>query len=302
MLTLAKMQAPIPAAEETVVSTDMEIEFTREKRSLDITHSYASNLKNSGDYSGPETSIKTGTVKKKAKLNMENEPRLSLLDVQENIIRVLTTKTDEINSNMNDIKKLVNKNTMEIEGLKKSVDHSFLEVTDLKTENAALKSRCQNLEKKVEDLDKKVNEVDAYSRRMNLKLYGIPEGTGENIRSKVMNILISVLPEKNRVEAAVDVVHRLGRNNDQKGGNTAKPRPVIIRFSKRETKDAIWSASRNNGYLQANHLWFKQDLTAVDKEKRERLWPIVDKARKEGKVAYFVGSRAFVDKKEVFAD
>lgn len=135
-----------------------------------------------------------------------------------------------------------------------------------------------------------------------MKLYGVHESSGEDIRSKVMKILLSVMPDKNRIEAAVDVVHRLGRHSDLNGGNMARPRPIIIRFCKRDTKDAIWSATKKNSYLKSHHLWFKQDLTTADKEKRERLWPKVDKARKEGKVAYFVGARAFVEKKEFFPD
>lgn len=58
-------------------------------------------------------------------------------------------------SNMNDIKKLVSKNTMDIEDLKKSTEHFFLEVADVKTENTALKSKCQILEKKMLELEKK---------------------------------------------------------------------------------------------------------------------------------------------------
>lgn len=297
------MQAPIPAAEETVVSTNMETETMREKRHLNSIHSYVCNSKNNGECdSGHETPIKTSTSKKKPRLSVDNEPQLSLLEVQDNIIRVLNAKTEEINCNVNDIKELVKQNTMEIEGLKKSVDHCFLEVADLKKDNATLLSRCQTQENKMQRMENKVNEIDAYSRRMNLKLYGIHESPGEDIRSKVITTLLVVLPDKNRVEAAVDVVYRLGRHKDINGGNTTRPRPVIIKFSKQDTRDAIWSASRSNEHLKAHRVWFKQDLTAVDKEKRERLWPIVDKARKEGKVAYFVGARAFVDKKEVFSD
>uniref|UniRef100_A0AAV2ME13 Uncharacterized protein n=1 Tax=Knipowitschia caucasica TaxID=637954 RepID=A0AAV2ME13_KNICA len=203
------MQAPIPATEESVVSTDMDIEIVREKRHLEVTHSYACNSKNNGECdSGPETLTKTGTSKKKAKVNMENEPQLSLLEVQENIIRVLTLKTDEINNHMNDIKKLVNKNTMEIEGLKKSADYCFLEVADLKTENTALKSRCQALEGKMQEMEKKVNEMDAYSRRMNLKMYGISESQGKifALKSRTFYLLYCQTKAKWRLQWMLFIV------------------------------------------------------------------------------------------------
>ncbi|ROK74157.1 hypothetical protein DPX16_22298 [Anabarilius grahami] len=42
-----------------------------------------------------------------------------------------------------------------------------------------------------------------------------------------------------------------------------------------------------------------EKMVASDRERRQLLWPAVDKARKEGKRAHFVGGRAFVDGSEI---
>lgn len=37
-----------------------------------------------------------------------------------------------------------------------------------------------------------------------------------------------------------------------------------------------------------------EDFSAGDQERRRKLWPEVQKARAEGKTAFFVGGRAFI--------
>ncbi len=74
---------------------------------------------------------------------------------------------------------------------------------------------------------------------------------------------------------------------------------MIIRFLSRSERDLVWKLSKANNLLSIKHLRFKEDLTAADKEARKKLWPLVEKARKEGKRAHFVGNKAYVDNKEV---
>ena len=115
----------------------------------------------------------------------------------------------------------------------------------------------------------------------------------------VKEICTEILPEAERtfVTGAIDVVHRIGKPPEVK--NNVTPRPVIIRFLSRTARDLVWRNAKANEYLQRKHLRFKEDLTATDKEARTKLWPLVEKARKEGKRAYFVGNKAHIDKKEV---
>lgn len=62
----------------------------------------------------------------------------------------------------------------------------------------------------------------------------------------------------------------------------------------------MWAAAKHSGYLQENGLHFREDLCKVDRESKMKLWPLVDEARKAGKIAYFVAGRAFVEKNEIF--
>lgn len=63
-----------------------------------------------------------------------------------------------------------------------------------------------------------------------------------------------------------------------------------------------WKSAKKNDYLKNNNLGFKEDLTAFDKEARNRLWPMIERAMKGGKSAYFAGAKAFDNGREIHAD
>lgn len=79
-----------------------------------------------------------------------------------------------------------------------------------------------------------------------------------------------------------------------------QPRGVIIQFPSRIYRDAVWRSAKKSTFLKDNNLKLAEDLSADDRARRNRLWPAVDKARKENKLAFFVGGRAFVNGKEIF--
>lgn len=64
-------------------------------------------------------------------------------------------------------------------------------------------------------------------------------------------------------------------------------------------RDEIWRAAKNNDYLREKKLRLGEDLTKEDKEKRAALWPIIERARKNGSMAYFVGVKGYIDGKEI---
>ena len=59
------------------------------------------------------------------------------------------------------------------------------------------------------------------------------------------------------------MVHRLGRLGDVE--NNQPPRPVIMTLVSRTATDLIRKSAKKNDYLK-NNLWFKEALTAFDKD------------------------------------
>uniref|UniRef100_A0A1A8IXP0 Uncharacterized protein n=1 Tax=Nothobranchius kuhntae TaxID=321403 RepID=A0A1A8IXP0_NOTKU len=138
------------------------------------------------------------------------------------------------------------------------------------------------------------DDAERYSRRWNLRLYGKKETPGENIREVIMKLFVALAPEdKEKLDFLVDTVHRVGVVRDN------STRPVIIQFTMRAFRNKIWKVSCDNNTLKEKKLFLKEDLTQADRMERNRLWPIVEEARKQGKRAGFRGPHAYIEGKKV---
>ncbi len=100
--------------------------------------------------------------------------------------------------------------------------------------------------------------------------------------------------------SSIDVVHRLGKVRSENALSSGqKPRGIILQFTMRHFRDALWKAAKNSPYLAKHHLRFAEDLSSEDREQRNKLCPLVEKARQQGCRAYFVGPKAYIDGKEL---
>ncbi|KAK7925150.1 hypothetical protein WMY93_007460 [Mugilogobius chulae] len=113
---------------------------------------------------------------------------------------------------------------------KVGVDWTRADVEGLKEDVHAVQQVTSVHEKRITELEAKLNDQERYHRRWNLRLYGVPDEEGEDLR--------------------------------RKWWTSAVPRPDFL-----------------------------------DKETRNALWPLIETARKEGKRAFFVGARAYIDGK-----
>lgn len=215
---------------------------------------------------------------------------------QTNTNDIIASLSALINTRSDNIESMVSANALKIEGLKKTIDFVCAEIKDVKSKVCTLEVKMAKEEKRVDTCRQMVSELERYSRRWNLRLYGVEESEKENIRKKAIEVCQAVLPEeKNRLADAIDTVHRLGikRQNDN------KPRGIIIQFIARVCRDAVWKAAKMSTHLRDNGLRFAEDLSKEDRERRSKLWPAIKKAREEGKPAFFIGGRGFVNGSEV---
>ncbi len=234
--------------------------------------------------SAPDTPIKPQEKKQKAEM--------SLADLQANILAAINVRADNLEG-------MITKNAVGIDALKKSVDFAFAEVESLKSDMKEVKTANVRHEQQIEDLQRKVNEAERYGRRWNLRLHGVPEGNPEDIKDKVVNICCAMLPgSQQKIKDDIDIVHRLGKYQ----GTQDRPRTTIIRFTNRSTRNLLWRVAKKSEYLKNNRLKFAEDLTTEDKAIRNKLWPIIEAAKKNGKKAHFAGTRIIIDGKEVHPD
>lgn len=214
---------------------------------------------------------------------------LTLSQLQNNIAGLINERADSLES-------LVTRNTVSIDALKKSIDFVFTEVETLKADMKVVNRTCENNNQKLSEVEMRINEAEWYQRRWNLRLHGIPENKQENIKARVADICCAVAGENQaKIKEDIDIAHRLGRFNDKQ----KMPRTTIIRFTNRSSRDLVWRMAKNSSFLKENRLRFTEDLTTADKALREKLWPIIEAAKKEGKKAHFAGVRVIIEGKEM---
>ena len=126
-----------------------------------------------------------------------------------------------------------------VAGLTKHVDKLESENADLKGQIANLSLKLSVIEQRVEENEKHTREVlrravnnEQYSRRANLKIYGLDEAENEVCNDLVLEFI------RNRLFCSVenediDISHRVGKcvKDNPKG-----PRPIIVKFVRRQKK------------------------------------------------------------------
>ncbi|XP_016117266.1 uncharacterized protein [Sinocyclocheilus grahami] len=249
----------------------------------------------------PETPGKSPAIKQR---KAESADTTAILSQLGELSRLINNRSDALEKMVGEnsrviasMKETINENTRQISGVKDVIDFMSAEVKDLKVKVGATESLAKRVEFNWHEQEKRLLHLEAYSRRWSLRVHGVPESERENVRGKIIDVCQQLLPDaKDKLPDAVDTVHRLGR----KRLNDSKPRGIIIQFTSRFQRDAVWRAAKDSIFLRNNNLKISEDLSQADRERRNQLWPVVEKARKENKRAYFVGGRAFVEGAEIF--
>ncbi|GAA6086392.1 uncharacterized protein LOC113068594 [Tachysurus ichikawai] len=188
-----------------------------------------------------------------------NEVSLStLLDA----IQKLTAKVDETHNKVISVDKTVAVSYGKLDKLSEKVSHMRGEVKIHAVKIVQLEKEIKELRVENVSLKESFDEMQRYSRRWNLKLQGIPERDGEDVRGVTIDVLKKMVPSI-------------------------------------QNKDMVWMAAKDSRYLKENKLRIKEALIKQDIEARAKLWSLVKKAREEGKKVSWKGPHAFVAGKKL---
>jgi hypothetical protein len=135
-------------------------------------------------------------------------------------------------------------------------------IKELKTECASLKKELDECKKELKSVKSvftaKIDEAEQYSRRNNLRVYGVPEKHHEDSTEAV----IQLAKEKLDVDISkfdIDRCHRLGKQDAKKNS----PRPIIVRFSTYRMRSLVF---RNKRLLKNTGITIKEDLTVLRRQ------------------------------------
>jgi hypothetical protein len=205
-------------------------------------------------------------------------------------------------------------NGSEISKLAQTVDELRSALFTVQVENDELKKSVENMRKEQENLqeqltearylaeiaDRRAEELDAYSRRNNLRVYGIKEESEKDCEEKVLNIIQDTL-KVNVKKEDVEAMHRLGAKKD----NNQSSRGIIVRFVNRRNRDSVFYAKknlRNTGIVIAEDLTKRQysllSLVKADTDLCKQAWTkngFVYMKSQAGRVVQVKNASAFYD-------
>lgn len=159
------------------------------------------------------------------------------------------------------IDKLVSRMTTRLETIvAEATTKSITAVLDRVSE---LEKQVTTLQDKVKSLDTALNlrsdDLEQYQRRNNLRVFGIPETNGEDTDKLVTKLF----KEKLGVDVPVsrlDRSHRVGKKLGPKPGETARPRPIIVRFTSYQDRRLVFTAKKK---LKSTGYSIREDLTST---------------------------------------
>ena len=134
---------------------------------------------------------------------------------------------------------------------------------------------------KIQGLEDQILYQEVYSRRENLRLFGLPEeGQGsENTCEVVYKFLENELELEEARNIEFQRVHRLGK---KKAGQS---RPIIVRFLRFPERELVFRNVRDLG--EESDVKAYADFPKEIRDRRKKLWPKLKQAREDGKVAFF---------------
>ena len=188
----------------------------------------------------------------------------------------LNTKLEEINNTVQSISNEFKELNVRVTGAEKRI-------SDLEDNLEKEKRTIQALHKQVSALDQKIDNLEAHSRRNNIRIMGLKEGTElDNLTRLLDHIFRYILDlEDSAPSPEVDRAHRAGR---PRPNSQDAPRTIIVRLLRWKDKQNLLMAVKKKGRLQYDEqpFFIRQDMTAEVRRQRAVYNDIIEELKRKG--------------------
>ena len=178
-----------------------------------------------------------------------------------------TTDTMADRAAVNELKELIENST---EKLMNEIQSLKLELINVKEENQLLKDQQRTLKEEVSDLKQKVldnrlynNNLEQWTRRPNVRVFGVkdinPKESAEETEKKFIDVL-KIMGLEN-LRQGIDIAHRVG------SFKPGKSRPIIVKMHGRKDKVEIM---KNKKALKGSGIGVSEDLTIFNAKLYDR--------------------------------
>jgi len=152
-----------------------------------------------------------------------------------------------------------------------------------------MKKYEQDHQQNESSLKDEIQDLKCRSMRDNLLFHRLPEEKDENCEQ----IVLKAIEEKLKIaNATTDIriqrAHRIGAYN------TAKTRPIVVKFAFYPDRERVRQAARQ---VKDSSIGVSEQFPKEVMETRRKLIPIMLKAREEGKDAYIRVDKLFINKR-----
>lgn len=148
-----------------------------------------------------------------------------------------------------------------------------------------MNSKIEKLTETVESMEDEIDRLESFSRRNNVKIYGLAEKKGEHCENVVRGLLTKYIPGVKWSDDVVERAHRLGKFNTSKSNN--KPRPMIVKFQRWGEAMSLMAAKEGRDHMFQDGLRVVQDLTHRQQTRLREL-------REDGKKGYYKKGRLHI--------
>ena len=217
-----------------------------------------------------------------------------LLDVQRDAYNdMVSNLMATFNERLSKTEKEVCDLRAENSSLRQAHHQQTLHVDELINKLEEIEGVCEGVRFDAQPINVRLDDLEDRSRRNNLRFEGIPESYRENWEQTADHVG-RLVREKLGVEGdvAVQRAHRVG------DPNSGRPRTIIANFLRFRDRQEIL---RNRHKLKNTDIYVNEDLCSASLAKRRQQLPELQRARREGKTAFFVHTKLVI-KERVTAD
>ncbi|KAL4003935.1 alpha-2-macroglobulin-like protein [Sarotherodon galilaeus] len=193
-------------------------------------------------------------------------------DINPNILAALSKITDSITTlldvKVDTVLAAIREQTSRIQALATRVGDAETRISGVEDTADVLQSKVAQLEKQVTDMADHMDDLENRSRRCNLRLVGLPEGSEGN---DIVAFMETWLPSYKNGKIKLDRAHR---SLAPKPGASQRARPIIMKLHNFADKQRVMAAARHLA-TQPNHptdrikVSFFNDYSAAVAKKRK---------------------------------
>ncbi|KAK7885915.1 hypothetical protein WMY93_025536 [Mugilogobius chulae] len=200
----------------------------------------------------------------------------------ERLIASLETNQHTLSSKLEKIDKTVQSISKDLKEVKDRVSDTEKRISTLEDELEKEKSSVQVLCKQVSNISAKLDDLEARSRRNNIRIIGLKEGTESDNLMELLDRLFRYILDLEERDASpeVDRAHRALRPRPDPGD---APRAITVRLLRwRDKQKLLMAGKKKNKALlwDGQPFYIRQDLTAEVRRQRAEYNGIIEELKK----------------------